>query len=376
MTTSTRTVPAETERKGFAPRFKPRDLETEPALAPFLARLGLGAFVAESLHSFAGRNDNWAGTTSTGAQVFVKKIVRSPGSGADRFTRAVSFETMARRVGDCVHPAPDCLGWDDDSGLMAFGLVPGARPAIELAMGGELDERIARLAGAVTGRLHAMSVASDEVDTSPSMLPDLGWLIALPWQVVARSSMAELEALRLMQDDRKLVAALRQLRAAEAAAPRSPIHGDLRLDQFLVHEDRLYLTDWEEFRLGDPARDLGTFVGECLYQAIAAIAERSGGPIHSDAALTPQEVITRGVEGLRRQRPVIEAYCAGYRETRPIGTDLATRTASFAGWHMFDRLYTSGRERTRLSSLHRAAAGVGRMALLEPYGAAGRLGLL
>jgi hypothetical protein len=359
-----------------AVRFQPRDLQAEPSVAPFLDGLGLGAFVPGTLQSFGGRNDNWAGTTTTGAQVFVKRVQRGQDPGPDRFTRSVSFETMARRTGAATPAAPACLGWDDDNGLIAFELIADARPANEMAMAGEFDARLGRLAGRITGRLHSMASGTGELDTSPPVPPDLGWLTALPWEVLPQVTMAELEALRIMQNDAEVVAALRRMRAAEAEAPPVPIHGDLRLDQFLVHQGSLYLTDWEEFRLGDPARDLGTVVGECLHRAILAIVERSGGPIDSDAALTPREVVTLATEQLRRQRPVIEAYCAGYREIRPIDRDLAVRSASFAGWHMFDRLYASGQQRSRLSSLHRAAAGVGRTVLLDPAGAAGRLGLL
>jgi hypothetical protein len=47
-----------------------------------------------------------------------------------------------------------------------------------------------------------------------------------------------------MQRDQILIDALVALRRREDLAPRVPVHGDLRLDQFLTTPDlRLYLTD-------------------------------------------------------------------------------------------------------------------------------------
>ena len=56
----------------------------------------------------------------------------------------------------------------------------------------------------------------------------------------------------------------RQARASPAFAEwsRSPIHGDLWLDNLLVAEDGgCYLLDWDELALGDPALDWATLLG-------------------------------------------------------------------------------------------------------------------
>ncbi|RZQ62985.1 class V lanthionine synthetase subunit LxmK [Amycolatopsis suaedae] len=362
----------------FGSRFEPGDLAGEPALTTLLSDLGLGRFEPDRLESYGGRNDNWAGATTSGRPVFVKKIPRDTGAPFDGFTRSIAFETNRAAGGG--PPSPACLGWHAASGVLVFELVAGARSGAELLADGKFEPRHSRQAGRATARLHQLPVDPANVDSSACPLPSVDWLTALPWNVFATSSMAQLEALRIMQDDHEFGDAVRRLRQGEKRAPAVPIHADLRLDQLLVCADgQVSLVDWEEFRLGDPARDVGTVVGEFLYQMTAAI--RLDEPADADTGtgmgskVTDDDIVNRCIAGLRRQRPLVREFCAGYREVREFSGDDAVRATAFAGWHLFDRLYVSAREKSRLSPLNRAAAGVGRTVMLRASDAAGLLGL-
>ncbi|MFI6081406.1 hypothetical protein ACIBBB_10590 [Streptomyces sp. NPDC051217] len=179
----------------------------------------------------------------------------------------------------------------------------------------------------------------------------------------------------LLQRDGALLDGLERLRATETDAARVPIHGDLRLDQFLATEAALYVNDWEEFRLGDPARDVGAYVGEWLHRAVLRIPSQETDDAFS-ATLTHEEVVARGSVELDRVLPLIAAFHRGYREGGGPGDEgLVVRATSYAGWHLIDRLIASTKENGRLSAIVRAAAGIGRTALLDPRSFVSTVGL-
>ena len=91
MTTTT------TERPPTRQRYRPTELETVPAVNVLLERLGLGRLDPSAVTAFGGRNDNWAGPTTTGEQVFVKTVALTPDGDCPELQRALSFEELAER---------------------------------------------------------------------------------------------------------------------------------------------------------------------------------------------------------------------------------------------------------------------------------------
>lgn len=378
MTTST------TEQPRTRQRYRPTELETVPAVNALLERLGLGRLDAEAVTAFGGRNDNWAGPTTTGEQVFVKTVALLPDGDCPELERALSFEELAARRLPPGSPLrlPALLGADRAAGVTVHRLVPGARSGAELALDGEFDDELCRAAGRAVGALHALGPAED-VDTGEAPLPPLAWLKALPWSAVQERSMAQIAAWQLVQDDTEVVAALHRLRDLEKTVPHGPTHCDLRFDQFIRAEEgagALFLCDWEEFRLADPARDVGAFAGEWLFHAaysvFAPTGEGTGQPEPAAGfGLTHEEIVARGSASLRRHLPRIGAFWRGYLECRTPDAGLPERAAAYAGWHMFDRLIATAEAHATLNPVARAAAGIGRTVLLDPAAAARTLGL-
>ncbi|MGW6590328.1 class V lanthionine synthetase subunit LxmK [Streptomyces globisporus] len=408
-TTSTTAAPTEAvatastaATAGDAPaliRFRPTGLDAAPEVNTLLERLGLGPFAPEGLTAFGGRNDNWAGTTTRGQQVFVKTVARAPDGSRPEIDRALAFEASAARL-----PAgsplrtPEHLGTDRDSAVSAFRLLRGSRSGSEVALDGDFDEALCREAGRAVATLHTLGTAggasdgesggeapdpasAPAIDTAEAPLPPMRWLRAFPWSEVQDRSMAQIAAWKLVQDDTEVVAALHRLRERERTAPHTPAHCDLRFDQFLVHDGQLYLCDWEEFRLADPARDVGAFVGEWLFQATYSVFAPTGEPTSAKDAvalgfdLSHEEIVERGAAGLRRHIPRISAFWQGYTECRVPDPELAERAVGFAGWHLYDRLIATAQAHAVLNPVARAAAGIGRTLLLNPAGAVATLGL-
>lgn len=359
-------------------RYQPTDLDTAPDVTELLDRLGLGGFVADGLTSFGGRNDNWAGTTTSGDRVFVKTVARAPDGSSPELDRTLAFEALAGRLpADSPLRSPAHLGTHPEAALSAYRLLAGARSGSEVALDGDFDEALCREAGRAVATLHALDPAGADIDAGEAPLPPLGWLEAFPWSAVHERSMAQIAAWKLVQDDAEVNAALRLLRERERSAPHTPAHCDLRFDQFIHHEGTLYLCDWEEFRIADPARDVGAFIGEWLFQATYSVFAPTGDPgapvLGFD--LDHEEIVDRGSASLRRHIPRIAAFWQGYLACRTPDPELAERAVGFAGWHMYDRLIATAQAHAVLNPVARAAAGIGRVLLLNPSGAVATLRL-
>ncbi|MGV9381924.1 class V lanthionine synthetase subunit LxmK [Nonomuraea sp. NPDC003707] len=346
-----------------------------PEIDRLVRRLGLGRFDDDGGTAPAGRNDAWTGTTGDGTRVFVKRVGDGSDAWLPQFRRILTFGALSARPELADVRMPRLFGHDIESRLVVFELLADGSSGAELAGEDAFGAELSRQAGRLVGMVHAChpEVAPGWVDASPPPSPVVSFLDALPQPVFQALTGAELELWRMMQADEALAEALRELRRAEATAPHTFCHCDLRLDQFLRSDGVLYLTDWEEFRLADPARDIGGFAGEWLYRAVLGIPDPGG---ELTDPLTHEKVVDRGVRKLEQLRPNIRAFWEAYRLACPDADDgLAVRAVRFAGWHLLDRALARAGQAVRLSALDRAGAGIGRNALLEPESFVSVLGL-
>lgn len=344
------------------------DLDEAPMVEAFVAELGLGRLDRAGMTSPFGRNDVWAGSTSSGRDVFVKRL-RGPAEDVEaRFRRLTAFEVVAAaQPADRRPAAPSHLGGDPVHGIVVYELVAGGSTGAQHMVDETFDSGLAHATGVALAGVHEMVVpAAVELDTSAPALPSLGLLDGLPLTVFETVSHGQLEAWRLQQNDAPLRAALQALDRRERAAERVPAHCDLRVDQLLVVDGQVLVADWEEFRLADPARDIGSFAGEWLYRSALDIVTTRGDAVFDDSPLDHDAILRRGVDKLLRLRPLIERFWAGYRSARVVDSDLAVRATAFAGWHLLDRLLAGSAFTGRSSGIERAAAGIGRGILLDP----------
>ncbi|MGP4001049.1 class V lanthionine synthetase subunit LxmK [Streptomyces sp. 8N706] len=340
-----------------------------------LTRTGLGILAGESdLRQLSGRNRNWICTTDTGMRVFVKKLEGPAAASAARIRQCLVFEKVLAKAEPAELSAPRLLGADPETGVLVFACVDRARTGAEVMRDGQFACDLAYSLGHTVGLLH--NLPADDLLRDPAtnpLLPSEELLEAIPLAVFESSSAAELQVWALLQNDADLAAALRRLLGREREAEPVAAHCDLRLDQFLVADGVVHLTDFEEFRAGDAARDLGGVVGDLLYRALLDAAASS-----RESAESPSyaRMVALLAEGIRDVRPLTTAFWSGYIDTRT-STDsrLAERTTAFTGWHLLDRLLAGARSAPRLAALPRAMAGIGRKALLAPDAFVSTLGL-
>jgi hypothetical protein len=337
--------------------------------AACLSELGLGAPDGDGSVP-AGRNRNWAGTTSSGLRVFVKQLRGNPRDARRRLRRTVTFAEAMHSAG---LPSPRPLGACDEHLVLVSELIDDATSGADLALADTFDPALAAAAGDIVARLHS-SPPGIGSDTSRPPLPDLGLLAAIPLATYLKLSNAELAFWQLIQSDPTIAGSVSRLLADSDRAPHVPAHCDLRLDQFLRAGGRLLLADGEEFRTADPARDVGSFAGEWLFRSIAGLVTD---PDIAAAEPTTDEaqIIGTAVRRLAERRPIVASFWTAYADVRHPDPGLAVRATAFAGWHLLDRAAAGAARSARLAAPLRAAMGVGRQALAAPERFAATIGL-
>ena len=340
------------------------DLATVNSL---LSSKDLGELLPETVVGHPGRHRKCSGLTTTGRGVFVKQMNAAPGRQAPGLERTRQFESI--RVPGL--RTPELLGSDEGNNLLVFDLIQQAKPANDLARESGFGHELANQIGEVIGRLHELPLTADtSIDSSQPPYPPVSSLDGISVGQFQTSSAAVLQGWRLLQQDQPVVDAVRALRHGEGTAPKVPAHCDFRLDQILLSEQGPHIVDWEEFRLGDPARDVGMFVGEWLYLA----ADRAARVLHtgdvgkprSATGATREEISAQTAIELRTVQPTVKAFWDGYTSVRKPDPDLPRRAISYAGWHLYDRMFNVVAKMALLSATQYVANGMGRRALLAP----------
>ncbi|PBC64021.1 hypothetical protein BKI49_09960 [Streptomyces sp. Tue6028] len=337
-------------------------------------RLGLGTFKPSDEAPHEGRNENITGTTSSGHDVFVKKLKGD--HAAHRLQKLISFEQTCRRHLPPALRTPECLGWEEANEIIVFQWLRHAESGLSLAASDAFSGGLARRCGTLLGAVH--TAPGDRSATPPPQpeRPDL--FKALPLHYYERASGAVLEFWSVLHRDGVATSCLTSLREASTRAPHTLIHADLRLDQFLIDSTGPLLCDWEEWDMGDPARDVGAFAGEWLYRAVRSIPTRPEGGLRTvDQDRSPRtRVLGRGLSGLAEARTKTVAFWNGYTAATGIPADgLAERATAYAGWHLLERVLATAECRSQLSTLDRMTLGIGSTALRSPWKFAGVLGL-
>ncbi|TDE51542.1 hypothetical protein E1295_18230 [Nonomuraea mesophila] len=280
---------------------------------------------------------------------------------ADRFSRAMRFAEFAgSRNGSLAAHTPALVAAEECARLLVYDYRPGSS-AYELPV----DENVGRECGRLVALLHSRDLPAG-ISAAPLARPTLEEFRALPLRTYLGASGGELAVWRLLQQDTALISAISALLALEDDAPRAPAHCDLRLDQFRRDEARLYLTDWEEFRAADPARDVGSLAGDLVYRALCeALSGRTG-----------DDLGRRLDSAFGRARGHVSAMWASYLESAHVDTTgLAERAGRFAGWHLIDRTLALTQISGRLPPKGKVMLGVGQMVLLSGNEAGARVGL-
>lgn len=349
-------------------------LDTAPQVHEVLDRLGYGELL--DAVSYRGRNSNWAGRTANGRAVFIKRFDGDEKDARLRLRRVAAASVVLDANQQADVWVPRLLAVDEEARIAVFARVSNAVSAHELVFDDRFTVEDAAEIGSIVGTVHALAVSNEsDMDITGFPLPQLSCFSQLTLEQFVGATAGTLEVWGMLHDDRELANGIARLRSWEAGAPRYPCHGDFRLDQLLWAHGRWYVTDWEEFRWGDPARDVGCFAGEWLHRAVLDIRAAESDETDADT-LAHEDILNRGAEAIIRYRPFITAFWRAYNNAAPhVDEQLAIQATAFAGWHLLDRVLAEAQRRGQISVYSRAVAGVGRNAVLAPERFAAVIGL-
>lgn len=322
-----------------------------------LARLGYAVTDDTTFRGTMGRN--MSGVVHVdGESLFVKRIRGMDGAG--RFDRSRALHDCGLAPRGAVR-TPDLLHADRETLLLVYEFVADADGlSTSFLSDGLSAERLAEIATLLAG-LHSSTPARPELaQWPPPLLPPWG-RNAVHIELLEGATSGYLDVWRIIQGDPELRRALHALVASPYEA--RPVHGDLRVDQILAKDDQLWLIDWEEFRLGDPARDIGSLGGELLYSRMRHLMGRDD---DDGAPLTESQIMRKGAELIELARQDIALLWGAYASAvGAVDEELPSRVANFIGWQLFDRALAAGSFLGRISAFDRAIAGIGRNLVLN-----------
>jgi aminoglycoside phosphotransferase (APT) family kinase protein len=244
--------------------------------------------------------------TVEGDRSYVVKLAGHAGDAGVAHEAAVLARLGA---GGLARHLPAVVAYDAADGVLVLEAAPGARDLARHHRRGRFSIALAREGGRALARLHAVPPGALDGLPTPSRAtsslqvhrPDLDTLRGL--------SAAAVGLIRIVQGLEDLCVALDAAHASWRAD--SVIHADVRWDNCIVwrrsRSDRwsqLQLIDWELTGVGDPAFDVGCFLGEYLLAWLHSV------PIYDPG--DPGRLLPHARLPLRRMRPALSAFWSAY----------------------------------------------------------------
>jgi hypothetical protein len=247
--------------------------------------------------------------TVPGERGYVIKVGGQTAWEAAVLDRVRSLDRRGRLAGRL----PEVVAYDPDEGVLVLDAVSNARDLGRHHARGRFSSALAREAGKTLALLHATpSAALDGLPRAPDPKGRIR-VHRLDLQSLRALSPAAVDLTRLIQGLAPVCAELDTL--AADWSDEAVIHGDVRWDNLLATPGgargrwtRLQLIDWEFCGPGDPAYDIGCFIGEYLRAWL-----------HSIPVVDPREpeaLLSHAGLPLRRMRPALSAFWEAYTRHR------------------------------------------------------------
>jgi aminoglycoside phosphotransferase (APT) family kinase protein len=247
-------------------------------------------------------------------------LVVKAGAGVAREAAVLERLHGAADGGGLAAFLPPVLVADRIGGRLVLESAPGTRDLRRHHAHGRFSRALAREAGRALAALHAIPLAAmDGMRAGGDRGSDVR-LHAPDLDAVHSMSPAAKELTRFIQGLDDLCAALDRIAASSRAD--AVIHGDVRWDNLLAipdagsrHWTKLGLIDWEHCEIGDPAVDVGAFLGEYLRAWAQSV------PVADP--LDPGRLLGHAGLPLARMRPALGAFWEAYaRRVRSPADDL------------------------------------------------------
>lgn len=280
-----------------------------------------------------------------------------------RFERSSSFFSGQLQLTDKVR-TPQPVFTHESTYTVIYETIDDANSLSELAQVNEIpDSLLSRVGQAIAALHNTEPLVPERISTDRPGLPPVS-NTAIPLDLVEGSTMGQLDLWRIIQSDIALGEGLSTLVTADF--PLVPVHGDLRTDQIFHSPNDIWIIDWEDFHLGDPARDLGAVLGELLFHQLRQLVSQAA---DEHGEVTDDSIHYAGANLIEATRPSLQALWLGYSKESSLDEslrlDFRKRVLGYIGWQMFERTMAIGTYLGRITAFERALSGIGRNLILD-----------
>lgn len=314
------------------------------------------------------RNTTATVTLANGKKLFLKQgIDRGPtGDGALLNEGLFYFYMESRDIAQSVDYLTRCRLHDRRSDVLILDYVPTTEKLQDrINRTGRLSAKIARAIGRTLGEIHSVTGKDKSRDVltlgrgTGSLIPQFE---RLEPEDVADFSPSDIEIAKLVQGDKAITEALRDLDRTWTKS--CLIHGDLRMDNILIRKpspQKPVLIDWDMCRYGDPAADLGSFMGDVARVCIDRIRPSERGTL--EWTHEANRLLGRFTEGIKE-------FWNGYRDSAGYIVDSRSSVpllaVAHAGVFLLNRAAARGRATGNFTAHDLMYVAVGRRLLIDP----------
>jgi aminoglycoside phosphotransferase (APT) family kinase protein len=281
---------------------------------------------------------------------YVLKLSGDPGDAGVAHEAAVLERLRATDASGKLRPyLPTPILYDRTRGALVLDAAPHAQDLARRHARGRFSHTLARQAGRGLALLHSVPRAAMDGLGGPDHALGVR-LHRLDLDTLHTLSPAAIELIRIIQGLEELCASLDELAASRRR--ESVIHGDVRWENCLAWRSgesnrwsRLQLIDWELCGAGDPAVDIGAFLGEYLRAWLQSI------PITDPQ--DPGRLLAHARAPLRVIRPALRAFWDAYtRHSSEPATGLSRRLRRAIPFTAVHLLRAALEEAQALDELH------------------------
>ncbi|HEC2186174.1 TPA: phosphotransferase [Staphylococcus delphini] len=304
-----------------------------------------------------GRNINKK--VEKGGKCLFKKTLVGPKSDAQRrFDNCLKWEESPKNMPQI--NSPKLVDYDNDELELYYEWLEEGTSLEDflLEKSDDLENKI-KVASNALAIIHTTSNWISDVDKEKSLPDRRSLMIAISKYDYASCTGAELELFALLHQDKKFIESLFD---ENNETDECLCHGDVRLDQFIWYQNKMYIIDFEELRIGDGTRDLAGIIGSiyfnCLLKTFSETTQET-----SDEKEIEAQFIERGMAYIEEMIPIMKSAYEAYSIVKPI--NLMNLSINI-GWFIIERIMSRAKYSFKLSATDKAILGIGREIILSP----------
>lgn len=179
------------------------------------------------------------------------------------------------------------------------------------------------------------------------------------------ASGAELEFLTLIHQDEILRRSFNEkINYLSENLPHRLVHGDIRFDQFIIDQNsNVWITDFEEFHLGNAYKDISNLLGSILFQFLLDTFSFSDFESITSADIDAQ-IMARGQDNLIAAGKIMNKLYSKYKDMVDTNLDVSG-LSFFIGVFIFERLESRAKFSYKMSAIDKAIAGIARQLIIN-----------